>query len=54
METKYWLVDLTSDHYVMNVSMARVPGASVEEAEQNALKLLADPEQWRVTGIDRA
>ncbi|QRE00432.1 hypothetical protein [Burkholderia phage BCSR52] len=50
----YWNVDLTSDELVMNVTMTRVPAKTSELAEYTAKALMAQPEVWRVTGIDRA
>ena len=53
MEGKYWMVDLTSDHYASNVSMSRVEGETAADAERKALKRMAEPHLWRVVGTDR-
>lgn len=54
MERKYWNVDLTSDEYVMDASLSRVPAETGEQAGEVARKMMAAPEYWRVVGIDRA
>jgi|GEM_PF-5398396 len=52
-QAKYWMVDLTSDHYVSNISMSRVEAETAADAEREALKRMAEPHIWRVIGTDR-
>lgn len=53
MEIKYWVVDLTSDHYSSNVTMSRIDGETSKDAEREALRRMADQNLWRVVGTDR-